>query len=323
MKLFNTKKMKYVKKPIVIEAVQWNGENLEEVITFLGGADTRNDYFGNLYVTGKNFVYQSIDSRMGCTPPQRNYCQLPSSNITIGFTIITLEGDMQASVGDYIIKDIKGEYYPCKPDIFEQSYDLWADKVTDNDATSEGKENHILTENLDNLGIIGNTYPKLFEVLIRLRPTINDLLTNHGLFINLDYVLSNALDHKFRPHHISYKREGIVYTEISINYYGNKGAQSIVIRNEQDIEINFPEWGVQGKSLTFGENLMGITHNPSGNQTVNEIKTKFAEITDLINAHYESMPNDQFELLIIFQNCLQHLIDAQMNCVKLVTYKQK
>lgn len=38
--------------------------------------------------------------------------------------IKTLEGDMLASVGDFIIKGVKGEFYPCKPDIFEQTYDI-------------------------------------------------------------------------------------------------------------------------------------------------------------------------------------------------------
>lgn len=37
--------------------------------------------------------------------------------------IPTLEGIMQASIGDYIIKGIRGEYYPCKPDIFKVTYD--------------------------------------------------------------------------------------------------------------------------------------------------------------------------------------------------------
>lgn len=37
--------------------------------------------------------------------------------------IETLEGEMTASMGDYIIKGVKGEFYPCKPDIFELSYD--------------------------------------------------------------------------------------------------------------------------------------------------------------------------------------------------------
>jgi hypothetical protein len=38
--------------------------------------------------------------------------------------IETLEGEMEVDVGDYIIKGIKGEFYPCKPDIFEASYDV-------------------------------------------------------------------------------------------------------------------------------------------------------------------------------------------------------
>lgn len=38
--------------------------------------------------------------------------------------IHTLEGDMKANVGDYIITGLRGEKYPCKPDIFEQSYEL-------------------------------------------------------------------------------------------------------------------------------------------------------------------------------------------------------
>ena len=40
------------------------------------------------------------------------------------FLISTLEGDMLAEVGDYIIKGLKGEFYPCKPDIFEKSYEV-------------------------------------------------------------------------------------------------------------------------------------------------------------------------------------------------------
>jgi hypothetical protein len=40
-----------------------------------------------------------------------------------GLIIATLEGAMRADVDDFIIKGIKGEFYPCKPDIFEQTYD--------------------------------------------------------------------------------------------------------------------------------------------------------------------------------------------------------
>ena len=38
-------------------------------------------------------------------------------------TVKTLEGDMVARIGDYIIKGVAGEFYPCKPDIFEQTYE--------------------------------------------------------------------------------------------------------------------------------------------------------------------------------------------------------
>ena len=41
-----------------------------------------------------------------------------------GILIPTLEGEMFASFGDYIIKGVNGEFYPCKPDIFAKTYDL-------------------------------------------------------------------------------------------------------------------------------------------------------------------------------------------------------
>lgn len=41
-----------------------------------------------------------------------------------GIIIKTLEGNMKASIGDYIIKGVKGEFYPCKPDIFEKTYEI-------------------------------------------------------------------------------------------------------------------------------------------------------------------------------------------------------
>jgi len=42
---------------------------------------------------------------------------------TNDLSIFTLEGDMKAKIGDWIIKGVKGEYYPCKPDIFESTYE--------------------------------------------------------------------------------------------------------------------------------------------------------------------------------------------------------
>lgn len=75
---------KYRKKPVVIEAIQWTGDNFTEVSNFL-----------------------------------------PKSGWTFdeGIYIETLEGIMCADKGDYIICGVNGEYYPCKPDIFEKTYE--------------------------------------------------------------------------------------------------------------------------------------------------------------------------------------------------------
>lgn len=81
---------KYRKKPVVIEAVQLTPENYAEVKAWCGG------------------TYYS-------TPPMR---------AVTGLSIVTLEGTMNALFGDYVIKGVKGEFYPCKADIFEATYEL-------------------------------------------------------------------------------------------------------------------------------------------------------------------------------------------------------
>ncbi len=78
--------MKFRKKPVVIEAKQWNGHNKEEIDKFVG----------------KELDYTNADTDL---------------------IIPTLEGDHTAHIFDWIIKGIKGEFYPCKPDIFKQTYD--------------------------------------------------------------------------------------------------------------------------------------------------------------------------------------------------------
>lgn len=75
--------MKYRKKPVVIEAVKWTGNNQQELAAFMG-------------------VVGTCDGKV---------------------EISTLEGVLTASKGDWIIKGIKGEFYPCKPDIFEMTYE--------------------------------------------------------------------------------------------------------------------------------------------------------------------------------------------------------
>lgn len=80
--------MKYRKKPIVIEAIIWDN-NFDEIFDFV-----------------------NADNDLGVVGVQGNVLQ-----------IRTLEGIMDAQIGDYIIKGVKGEFYPCKPYIFELTYE--------------------------------------------------------------------------------------------------------------------------------------------------------------------------------------------------------
>lgn len=92
MERFISKRMKYRKKPVIIEAIQFedNSDRIIEIHEFMGGDTIRVNY------EDKDNPYLKIE---------------------------TLEGVMKASVGDYIIKGVNGEFYPCKPDIFEKTYE--------------------------------------------------------------------------------------------------------------------------------------------------------------------------------------------------------
>ena len=84
---------KYTKKTVTIEAVQFTKDNIENVLNFLSAN------------------------------PEPNKQVFGFSHDTFDLQINTLEGVHKATLGDYIIKGIKGEFYPCKPDIFELTYD--------------------------------------------------------------------------------------------------------------------------------------------------------------------------------------------------------
>ena len=80
--------MRYRKKPVVIEARRFTHDNGEEIAEWCGGTPIRD-------------------------PLRRvDFIEIP-----------TLEGRMTARAGDYIIKGVHGEFYPCKPDIFEATYE--------------------------------------------------------------------------------------------------------------------------------------------------------------------------------------------------------
>ncbi len=86
---------KYRRKPVIIEAVQLTSDNIFEVIEWIN----------------KN---SGLDK---------------CAELTLsGISIKTLEGTRRANLGDYIIKSVKGEFYPEKPDIFEETYELVKEK---------------------------------------------------------------------------------------------------------------------------------------------------------------------------------------------------
>lgn len=100
--------MRYRKKPGIyliyqtaitkkVEAVQWTGLNLEEIKAFVG----------------KSLIYDIFDAawKVGRGKPR------------VFMKIKTSVGDMPVSEGDYIIKGMSGEFYPCKPDIFKATYE--------------------------------------------------------------------------------------------------------------------------------------------------------------------------------------------------------
>lgn len=78
----------FIKKPVKVQAILWTGYNYVEVRKFVGDA-----------------------------------CELTGSFRDPKLIIHTLEGNHFAAVGDWIIRGVKGEFYPCKPDIFEQTYE--------------------------------------------------------------------------------------------------------------------------------------------------------------------------------------------------------
>jgi hypothetical protein len=82
---------RFRKKPVVIEAIS-SDEDPSKIIKFLGGEANRNITFS-------------------------------LNNTTKEIRIITLEGTMKVTPGDWIVRGVQGEFYPCKPDIFEETYE--------------------------------------------------------------------------------------------------------------------------------------------------------------------------------------------------------
>lgn len=93
---------RYRKKPVEVEAFLWNGSDIHDLLAFVGEDDRWKEGIDDGYVGGPG---------IGHTPALGT------------LDIPTLEGTITASPGDYIIRGVKGELYPCKPDIFKATYD--------------------------------------------------------------------------------------------------------------------------------------------------------------------------------------------------------
>lgn len=86
--------MKFRKKPVVVDTIQYNGSNGADILEWTNQFDMKNV---------KSFPYLVV----------------PTKELFIH----TLEGEMHASAGDWIIRGPIGEFYPCKPDVFEMTYE--------------------------------------------------------------------------------------------------------------------------------------------------------------------------------------------------------
>lgn len=84
---------RFRKRPVVIEAMCYDGKNAMAILAWAQTPEISEDFCGG------------------------------------GIEIPTLEGTMRADVGDWIIKGVKGEFYPCKPDIFEATYEAVLEPV--------------------------------------------------------------------------------------------------------------------------------------------------------------------------------------------------
>jgi len=103
---------KFRKKPVVSEAMQWDGRNVYEMYCFIEGKQPDNH---------------------SCRMAIEAWLDYTTSLLNKPWRIKTLESDNEtqiASVGDWIIKGIQGEFYPCKPDIFPEIYEEVLSELT-------------------------------------------------------------------------------------------------------------------------------------------------------------------------------------------------
>ena len=153
---------KFVKKPVVIEAYQFDG-NIRSI---------------------DNFPISEV-GKFKVSSENGQYC----------LTIPTLEGDMKALPGDWIIKGVNGEYYPCKPDVFEKSYNVVEDN---NGILSEGEKRVRTTFNVLSLETVDIAKQLMAEAINLLSRDQNDVAS---------YYYDNCNTTQYRELSADYQRE--------------------------------------------------------------------------------------------------------------------
>ena len=222
---------KFVKKPVVIEALQYDGENIEAI---------------------ENFVGKKLSTVM-------------SSNVDVNLIIPTLEGDMKASKGDYIIKGIKGEFYPCKPDVFKSTYNVVEDN---NGILSEGEKRVRTTFNVLSLATVDIAKQLMAEAINLLSRDQNDVASYYYDSINTTQ-----------------------YRELSADY------QREVATAKTKIE-EAAMWAV--KALTNNIHVAPKTEKnipPHQERVINELKELELKITNLTSFITSSKPNRAREVI--------------------------
>lgn len=115
--------MKYRKKPVVIEAVQLRWDNWGEMCEHAGVGKLADGKPEGVWVRPDGSCYWSDQALDKDIPGALGLALLESQGVKMGLAIPTLEGLMVAREGDWVIRGVAGELYPCKPDIFEATYE--------------------------------------------------------------------------------------------------------------------------------------------------------------------------------------------------------
>jgi hypothetical protein len=144
---------KFTKKPIVIEALQWDGDRHRTMFDFLGGDPNK-----SMDSNGEHF-YIDHDKVVG------------------GLVIKTLWGEQPAKIGDWIIKGETGRYYPCSPDAFHQTYEPVVEEIkTDEEYTPP---RILITATIEETKVTKKVFGKKVKIKIP-RQAIAVDQSNHG-----------------------------------------------------------------------------------------------------------------------------------------------